>query len=79
MRRRTRDEQSYLEYLAGIVAPASAHGPSVGNRRVTGRPRYCACQRTARPIEVISGVILIAVALWDVRENWDGILFTPGL
>ena len=32
-----------------------------------------------RAIEVISGVVLIAVALWDVRENWDGILFTLGL
>ncbi len=32
-----------------------------------------------RQIEVISGVILIAVALWDLRENWDGILFTLGL
>lgn len=32
-----------------------------------------------RPIEVIAGFILIAVALWDLRENWDGILFTLGL
>ncbi len=32
-----------------------------------------------RPIEVIAGVVLIAVALWDLRENWDGILFTLGL
>jgi cytochrome c-type biogenesis protein len=32
-----------------------------------------------RPIEVISGVVLIAVAMWDLRENWDGILFTLGL
>jgi cytochrome c-type biogenesis protein len=32
-----------------------------------------------RPIEVVSGFILIAVALWDLRENWDGILFTLGL
>lgn len=32
-----------------------------------------------RPIEVVSGVVLIAVALWDLRENWDGILFTLGL
>jgi cytochrome c-type biogenesis protein len=32
-----------------------------------------------RPIELISGVVLIAVALWDLRENWDGILFTLGL
>ena len=32
-----------------------------------------------RAIEVISGVVLILVALWDVRENWDGILFTLGL
>jgi cytochrome c-type biogenesis protein len=32
-----------------------------------------------RPIEVISGIVLIAVALWDLRENWDGILFTLGL
>jgi cytochrome c-type biogenesis protein len=35
--------------------------------------------RHHRPIELISGVILIAVALWDLRENWDGILFTLGL
>ncbi|HEX5827645.1 MAG TPA: cytochrome c biogenesis protein CcdA [Candidatus Limnocylindrales bacterium] len=35
--------------------------------------------RHHRPIEVVSGVILIAVALWDLRENWDGILFTLGL
>jgi cytochrome c-type biogenesis protein len=32
-----------------------------------------------RPIEVVSGVVLITVALWDLRENWDGILFTLGL
>lgn len=32
-----------------------------------------------RAIEIISGVILIAVALYDLRENWDGILFTLGL
>jgi cytochrome c-type biogenesis protein len=32
-----------------------------------------------RPIEIASGVVLIAVALWDLRENWDGILFTLGL
>jgi cytochrome c-type biogenesis protein len=32
-----------------------------------------------RPIEIISGVVLIAVALWDLRENWEGILFTLGL
>jgi cytochrome c-type biogenesis protein len=32
-----------------------------------------------RPIEVVSGIVLIAVALWDLRENWDGILFTLGL
>jgi cytochrome c-type biogenesis protein len=32
-----------------------------------------------RSIEIASGVVLIAVALWDVRENWDGILFTLGL
>jgi len=32
-----------------------------------------------RPIEIVSGVVLIAVALWDLRENWDGILFTLGL
>jgi cytochrome c-type biogenesis protein len=31
-----------------------------------------------RAIEVISGVVLIAVALYDLRENWDGILFTLG-
>lgn len=32
-----------------------------------------------RAIEVVSGVVLIAVALWDLRENWDGILFTLGV
>ncbi len=32
-----------------------------------------------RAIEIGSGVILIAVGLWDLRENWDGILFTFGL
>lgn len=32
-----------------------------------------------RAIEIVSGVVLILVALWDVRENWDGILFTLGL
>ena len=32
-----------------------------------------------RPIEIVSGVVLITVALWDLRENWDGILFTLGL
>jgi cytochrome c-type biogenesis protein len=32
-----------------------------------------------RPIEIVSGIVLIAVALWDLRENWDGILFTLGL
>ena len=32
-----------------------------------------------RPIEIVSGLVLIAVALWDLRENWDGILFTLGL
>lgn len=35
--------------------------------------------RHHRAIEVIAGVTLIAVALWDLRENWDGILFTLGL
>lgn len=34
--------------------------------------------RHHRAIEVIAGVTLIAVALWDLRENWDGILFTLG-
>jgi cytochrome c-type biogenesis protein len=32
-----------------------------------------------RAIEVGSGIVLIVVALWDLRENWDGILFTLGL
>lgn len=32
-----------------------------------------------RAIELISGVVLIAVALYDLRENWEGILFTLGL
>lgn len=31
-----------------------------------------------RPIEIASGLILIAVALWDVQQNWDGLLFTLG-
>jgi len=39
-------------------------------RWVTGRHR---------PIEIVSGIVLIAVALWDLRENWEGILFTLGL
>lgn len=32
-----------------------------------------------RPIEIVSGVVLIVVALWDLGQNWDGILFTLGL
>ncbi len=32
-----------------------------------------------RAIEVVAGVVLVAVATWDLRENWDGILFTLGL
>lgn len=32
-----------------------------------------------RAIEVGAGVILVGVALWDLRENWDGIRFTLGL
>ena len=32
-----------------------------------------------RAIEIGSGLLLIAVALWALRENWDGILFTLGL
>ncbi len=32
-----------------------------------------------RLIEIVSGVVLIAVALVDLRESWDGILFTFGL
>jgi len=32
-----------------------------------------------RAIEIVSGIVLIVVALWDLRENWDGILFTLGL
>ena len=35
--------------------------------------------RHHRPIELLSGAVLIAVALWDLRENWDGILFTLGI
>jgi cytochrome c-type biogenesis protein len=31
-----------------------------------------------RAIEIASGVILILVALWDLRENWENILFTFG-
>lgn len=31
-----------------------------------------------RAIEVAAGAVLVAVALWDLRENWDGILFTLG-
>jgi cytochrome c-type biogenesis protein len=32
-----------------------------------------------RAIEIVSGFVLVAVALYDLRENWDGILFTLGL
>lgn len=32
-----------------------------------------------RRIEIVAGTILIAVALWDLRENWEGIRFTLGL
>jgi cytochrome c-type biogenesis protein len=32
-----------------------------------------------RAIELVSGVVLVAVAIWDLRENWDGIRFTLGL
>jgi cytochrome c-type biogenesis protein len=32
-----------------------------------------------RAIEIASGVILILVALWDLRENWENIRFTFGL
>jgi cytochrome c-type biogenesis protein len=32
-----------------------------------------------RLIEIVSGAVLIAVALIDLRENWDGILFSLGL
>lgn len=32
-----------------------------------------------RRIEVGAGAILIAVAIWDLRENWEGIRFTLGL
>jgi cytochrome c-type biogenesis protein len=35
--------------------------------------------RHHRAIEIGSGLLLIAVALWDLRENWDGILFTLGI
>jgi cytochrome c-type biogenesis protein len=35
--------------------------------------------RRHRAIEIISGVALVTVALYDLRENWDGILFTLGL
>jgi cytochrome c-type biogenesis protein len=31
-----------------------------------------------RAIEIVAGIMLIAVALYDLRENWDGILFTLG-
>lgn len=32
-----------------------------------------------RAIEIGAGLILIAVALWDLRENWESIRFTLGL
>ena len=32
-----------------------------------------------RAIELVSGVVLVVVAIWDLRENWDGIRFTLGL
>lgn len=32
-----------------------------------------------RLIEVVSGAALVVVALWDLRENWEGIRFTLGL
>jgi cytochrome c-type biogenesis protein len=32
-----------------------------------------------RPVEVLAGLVLVAVALYDLRENWDGILFTIGI
>jgi cytochrome c-type biogenesis protein len=32
-----------------------------------------------RLIEIVSGVVLIAVALVDLQQSWDGILFTLGL
>jgi cytochrome c-type biogenesis protein len=32
-----------------------------------------------RAIEVAAGILLIAVAAYDLRENWDGILFSLGL
>lgn len=32
-----------------------------------------------RAIELVSGIALVAVAVYDLRENWDGILFTLGM
>jgi cytochrome c-type biogenesis protein len=32
-----------------------------------------------RAIEIVAGIALIAVALWDLRENWEGIRFAFGL
>jgi cytochrome c-type biogenesis protein len=32
-----------------------------------------------RAIEIVSGFVLIVVAAWDLRETWDGTLFTLGL
>jgi cytochrome c biogenesis protein CcdA len=31
-----------------------------------------------RTIEIVAGITLIVVALYDLRENWEGILFTLG-
>lgn len=32
-----------------------------------------------RRIEVGAGAVLVAVAVWDLRENWEGIRFTLGV
>jgi cytochrome c-type biogenesis protein len=34
--------------------------------------------RHHRPIEILAGIALIAVALYDLRENWENLAFTFG-
>jgi cytochrome c-type biogenesis protein len=35
--------------------------------------------RHHRAIEIVAGGLLIAVALWDLRENWENLRFTFGI
>jgi cytochrome c-type biogenesis protein len=35
--------------------------------------------RHRRAIEIVAGGLLIAVALWDLRENWENLRFTFGI